>query len=239
MLYILFSLKIDPSIISLVNNTIPSTNDLSKATKILVLGGDGTLLYILSKLAKPPLIYAINYGSRGILMPFTKNQLPHILLSLQKNLPIIKFTRKRYLMNGSFYFLNETSISKNKANKLNKYKIYINNEFIKEIACDNIIISTPAGSSAYSYSAGGPYVTEDCDVIIITAVAPCGNNVRSMVVSNMNKVRVVGGDVCVMDGVFEERCESVEVVFDGNEVEFAYFESDKTVENIRFNKIFY
>jgi NAD+ kinase len=43
---------------------------------------------------------------------------------------------------------------------------------LEELACDGVLVSTPAGSTAYNLSAGGPILPLDCDLLALTALSP-------------------------------------------------------------------
>lgn len=237
MFYFSYSPSVDEAVRKNVENTLPSTDKIASSDALLILGGDGTLLTTLQSVKYPPIIYAVNFGSCGILMPFNRDDLPSLIENLRNKKAFPTFKRKRPSMNGA-YFLNETIVTKNLKGRLNKYKIFINDELFKEVSGDSVIVSTPAGSSAYNLSAGGPFVDYDCDVLIITVVSPFRSFYRSMVVNASKKITISGGELCIMDGCKQVECSEAMIEFDGNVIEFGYFESETQIEKVMFDKIF-
>ena len=69
-------------------------------------------------------------------------------------------------------------------------EIDLNNEFLNTYWADGIIISTPTGSTGYSLSCGGPIVMPESKNFIITPIAPHNLNVRPLIVSDDNMIRV-------------------------------------------------
>lgn len=56
--------------------------------------------------------------------------------------------------------------------------------------CDGLVISTPIGSTAYAYAAGGPVVSPNLDALIIAPLAPMAGISRPMVVSAAEPIRL-------------------------------------------------
>ena len=60
-------------------------------------------------------------------------------------------------------------------------KNYVNNEYLNSYNADGIIISTPTGSTGYSLSCGGPVVSPDASMTLMTPIAPHTMNTRSII----------------------------------------------------------
>jgi NAD+ kinase len=70
------------------------------------------------------------------------------------------------------------------------FSVFINDSFFELYSADGIVISSPTGSTAYSLSAGGPIVSPDLNVLIITLICPHTLHNRSIVVSEKDEVRI-------------------------------------------------
>ena len=62
-----------------------------------------------------------------------------------------------------------------------RFKNYVNGEYLNSYNADGIIVSTPTGSTGYSLSAGGPIVSPNAAMTILTPIAPHTLNTRSII----------------------------------------------------------
>jgi NAD+ kinase len=148
----------------------------AEADVIIVLGGDGTMLDALHKyydLKKP--FYGINRGSVGFLLnPFKEEDLTEYLKSAQEvELHPLKMTARtndgKTIEKIAF---NEVSLFR-QTRHASKIKVIIDQKTrLEELVCDGIIVSTPAGSTAYNLSAHGPIIPLGSNVLALTPISP-------------------------------------------------------------------
>jgi NAD+ kinase len=74
------------------------------------------------------------------------------------------------------------------------FKNYVNNEYLNSYNADGIIISTPTGSTGYSLSAGGPVVSPNAAMTIMTPIAPHTMNARSIILPAEDVITVEIGE---------------------------------------------
>lgn len=153
---------------------------------IIIVGGDGSMLHSIHNfkhLSCP--FYGINAGTYGFLMnefsinknskieSFEDNLISKIKSAESVNLKLLSM--KCTDIDGNIYetiAFNEVYIYRG-SNQAIKIKLDIDNEEqISELVGDGIIISTPAGSSAYNFSAGGRIVPLDSKVLCVTPICP-------------------------------------------------------------------
>jgi NAD+ kinase len=147
------------------------------ADLIVVLGGDGFMLHCLHSLMHYNIpIYGINCGTVGFLLnPF---DLENLLLKLEKAVFSITHPLEMIstLENGesvSHLAVNEVSLFR-QTSQSSKIMISINNDVrLKELVCDGVLVSTPAGSSAYNYSVNGPILPIGSNILALTPISPC------------------------------------------------------------------
>ena len=152
-------------------------NYSSKACKvIIVLGGDGFMLQTLKKYQKynKP-FYGINRGSFGFLMNKYKTSNINKIVSEAKLLTISPLQMKALTKSGKFF----TAIAINEVSLLRQTKqtasLQVKNGkkiLINKIICDGILISTPAGSTAYNLSVRGPILSLNSKELAITPISP-------------------------------------------------------------------
>ena len=160
------------------SNRIQSTYkffSLSEADAIVVLGGDGFMLDILKKYQDLDLpFYGINKGTVGFLM--NQNQNENLLNKLNQAEETIIHPLKMHAkkIDGSeedHLAINEISILRS-GSQAAKLKIVVDNLVrLEELVCDGALVSTPAGSTAYNYSAHGPILPIDSNILALTAMA--------------------------------------------------------------------
>lgn len=166
-----------------------------KASYVISLGGDGTLLETIELVKKSgvPLL-GVNTGRLGFLASVNTNDLKKSIQLLLKE----KFTLdKRELIeisgcNNCFgevnYALNEFTIHKKDSSAMINIDTYIDGVFLNSYFADGLIVATPTGSTAYSLSCGGPIMIPDSDNFIITPIAPHNLTVRPIVISNNKQI---------------------------------------------------
>ena len=160
------------------SNRIQSTYkffSLSEADAIVVLGGDGFMLDILKRYQDLDLpFYGINKGTVGFLM--NQNQNENLLNKLNQAEETIIHPLKMHAkkIDGSeedHLAINEISILRS-GSQAAKLKIVVDNLVrLEELVCDGALVSTPAGSTAYNYSAHGPILPIDSNILALTAMA--------------------------------------------------------------------
>ena len=171
------------------------------ADMIIVLGGDGTLLNIARQSASYEVpLFGINLGHLGFL---TEVEAEDMYLALEKVISGEYEIEKRMMLEPTVekdsiqleksIALNDVGITKGPFSRIISLGIYINDNFVDLYSADGIVISSPTGSTAYSLSAGGPIVSPDVKVLIITPICPHTLHSRSIVVSNEDVVKI---EVC-------------------------------------------
>ena len=143
---------------------------------IIVLGGDGFMLQTLKKYKKynKP-FYGINRGTYGFLMNKFKNLNIDNFISKTKLIVISPLEMKALTKSGKIY----KAIAINEVSLLRQTKqtslLQISNEkriLIKKLFCDGVLVSTPAGSTAYNLSVGGPILSLNSKKIAVTPISP-------------------------------------------------------------------
>lgn len=143
---------------------------------LVVMGGDGSLLHNMHKYIDLNIpFFGFNMGSIGFLMnPFDSEDLhqkfeesySNILYPLQ--MKIIDSHQQEYKRLA----INEVSVWR-KTNQAAKIEISINNIIrLEELIADGVMVSTPAGSTAYNLSAGGPILPLDSNILSLTSICP-------------------------------------------------------------------
>ena len=148
--------------------------DFKTADYIVALGGDGFMLQTLHRcqnLRAP--VYGMNRGTVGFMMnAYEIKALPLRLANAEQQI-INPLIMKATLVDGKV----ETALAINEVSLLRagpqaaKLKIWVDNrQRMDELVCDGVLVATPAGSTAYNYSAHGPILPIGADVLAMTAL---------------------------------------------------------------------
>lgn len=154
----------------------PLTKRTGSAQVIVVLGGDGFMLQCLHQYMKYKLpFYGINCGTVGFLM----NQ--HAVDDLMTRIngakpstiyPLHMYARKSNGKVSSALAFNEVSLFRS-GRQAAKIRVSIDHVVrLRELICDGVLLATPAGSTAYNFSAGGPIIPHGANVIALTPLVP-------------------------------------------------------------------
>jgi len=152
------------------------TSTLKKSDIIIVLGGDGFMLQTLKKLYrfKKP-FYGINSGNYGFLMNkfCNKNFLKNLQTSTSvKIYPLQMTVETRSKLVKKSIAINEVSILR-QSKQASSISITANKKnIIKNLISDGVLVSTPAGSTAYNLSAHGPILNLDSNKLAVTPISP-------------------------------------------------------------------
>lgn len=168
------------------------------ADLLVVLGGDGTILNVLSQLHEmiPP-IFGINVGKLGFLTTASSGNATEAIDSIaagqlelcDRTLLDIDFrasTRERLTLRA----LNEAVFSRGEVSRIIRLKMRVNGEQLTEFNADGVIVATPTGSTAYSLSAGGPILAPESGALVITPICPHVLTNRSIIVGEDAMIEV-------------------------------------------------
>ena len=165
------SLKIKKYLIKKIQITT-----LNKSDIIIVLGGDGFMLQTLKRLYKfKKPFYGVNSGNYGFLMNkfSNKNFLKNLKTSHSIKIhPLQMSVRTKGNQVKKSIAINEVSILR-QSKQASTISISANKKnVIKNLISDGVLISTPAGSTAYNLSAYGPILNLDSNKLAVTPISP-------------------------------------------------------------------
>ena len=148
------------------------------ADAVVVIGGDGFMLQSLHAMLDTGRIlpvYGVNLGTVGFLM--NRNRQPEKLLSrIQRAKPhtITPLSMEAETVDGNnhrFCAINEVSLLR-ETRQTAKIEVAVDGKVrIKELVCDGVLLSTPAGSTAYNLSADGPILPLDSQLLALTPIS--------------------------------------------------------------------
>ena len=165
---------------------------------VLVLGGDGTLLQASRDLTERDLpLLGSNMGTLGYLAEVDRKGIePALERLLAGEYQIVS----RMMISGEVYHqgkkvmedlaLNDIVIGRYGRLRIIDFKIYVNGEYLNRYSADAMVISTPTGSTGYSLSAGGPIVSPEASMLLMTPVAPHTLNTRSIILPDDAEITV-------------------------------------------------
>jgi len=151
------------------------TYSILKSNLIIVIGGDGFMLWALkkyNKYQKP--FYGINSGNYGFLM--NKFSLKNTINNLSKARIVsiypleMKVKNKSNLIKKSIA-INEVSILRQSRQAASLTILNGTKQIIKKLVSDGVLVSTPAGSTAYNLSVHGPILSLDSKKISISPIS--------------------------------------------------------------------
>src|SRR5437660_10303804 len=165
-------------------DSLPTDLDL-----VFVFGGDGTLLRAAEAVGRSgvPLL-GINFGHLGFLSELERSELDDGLKRLLDNGFIVeeRLVLEAEVDHGNrvetLRALNDVIVAKVATGRAVRLGVTIGGERLISWAADGVIVATPTGSTAYSFSAGGPVVSPHIDCIVVTPVSPHGLFARSVIV---------------------------------------------------------
>lgn len=186
----LFTIKIKKSLF------LPDKKLCENCDMIISIGGDGTMLasaYAAHEFDKP--VLGINFGKLGFLAEVNINQLDIVIEDLKNNdysieeRLVIKGECPQHNV-GSLIALNDLVIDKAGWPKMIDISLFVGGDYVTTFAADGLIAATPTGSTGYSISVGGPIVSPDSNVIILSPISPHSLSMRPLVIPNDKEIRI-------------------------------------------------
>lgn len=170
----------------------------------LSLGGDGTLLLAAHRLMSHAIpLLGVNLGSLGFLSPLQVDALWQGLEHVKQGCFQIEARMcLETTVAKTYYALNELAILHPVLDQITEVLLYRGEEFVASYPGDGLIIATPTGSTAYSLAAGGPLLSPELNVILVTPINPHKLGLRPLVFSGDTAltVELKGKASLVVDG---------------------------------------
>ena len=179
---------------SFIEKKIKITSIL-KSNIIIVIGGDGFMLHTLKrlyKLNKP--FYGINSGNYGFLMNkfSNKNLIKNLSKSKAINIHPLEMSVKTRSNNlKKSIAINEVSVLRQSRQAASVKILNGKKNIIKNLISDGVLVSTPAGSTAYNLSVHGPILNLNSKKIAITPISPFRpRRWKGMIVDEKSKIEI-------------------------------------------------
>ena len=164
------SLRIKKSLLNILKKTKPK-----KTNTIIVIGGDGFMLQTLKKNKKSKkFFYGVNSGNYGFLMNkfSSKNFVKNFNKSKTVSISPLEMTVKNNNNTKKHIAINEVSILRQSRQAASLSISHGSKKIIKELVSDGVLVSTPAGSTAYNLSVHGPILSLNSKKLSISPISP-------------------------------------------------------------------
>ncbi|QLL25089.1 NAD kinase [Actinobacteria bacterium IMCC26103] len=186
-----------PSDVNIIGITQTGAESLAIAEIVIVLGGDGTILRgaEIARTQNIPIL-GINLGHVGFLAEVEKPALTDIAASIvaknfvTENRMVLQYSVIREsVVISTGWALNEVTVERNGTTMVELF-VQIDNRPLSRWGCDGLICSTPTGSTAYAFSAGGPVLWPEIDALVLLPISAHALFARPMVVAPTSQIVV-------------------------------------------------
>ena len=223
------SLKIKSQLIKIL-----AKNKLNKSGLTIVIGGDGFMLQTLKKNKNTKkLFYGINSGNYGFLM--NKFSSKNIIRNLSKANLISILALEMIVKNNKNQIrkslaINEVSILRQSRQAASLSINHGSKKIIKKLVSDGVLVSTPAGSTAYNLSVHGPILSLNSKKLSISPISPFRpRRWKGKIVSDRSKITITN---------LNPKKRPISAVADNIEVRNAKNIVVKTNQKIKFNLLY-
>ena len=223
------SLKIKSQIINQLNKS-----KIIRSNTIIVIGGDGFMLQTLKKNKKSKkFFYGINSGNYGFLM--NKFSSKTIIKNLSKANMITISPLEMTVKNNKnqirkYLAINEVSILRQSRQAASLSINHGTKQVIKRLVSDGVLVSTPAGSTAYNLSVHGPILSLNSKKLSISPISPFRpRRWKGKIVSDKSKINIKN---------LNPKKRPISAVADNIEVRNAKNIIVKTNKKIKFNLLY-
>jgi len=223
------SLKIKNSIFKLLKK-----NELKKTKLTIVIGGDGFMLQTLKKNKNTKKsFYGINSGNYGFLM--NKYSSKNLVRNLSKSKMISISPLEMIVVNNknikkNYIAINEVSILRQSRQAASLSIKSGSKQIIKRLVSDGVLVSTPAGSTAYNLSVHGPILSLNSKKLSVSPISPFRpRRWKGKIVSDKSQIIIKN---------LNPKKRPISAVADNIEVRNAKNITIKTNQKIKFNLLY-
>lgn len=166
---------------------------------LVVLGGDGTLLNVAretcDKTTVP--IFGINIGNLGFLSSIEISDIDKAMEKIKNEEYKIDSRMLLHCHSGEDddvridNALNDIVLSRGVLSRMVKFEIFVDDKLYSTFKGDGLIVATPTGSTAYSFSAGGPFIYPNLDLITLTPICPHIKSMPTIVLNGNSKIEII------------------------------------------------
>jgi NAD+ kinase len=185
---------VEPDIAAQIGVAGTSVEEMEKSEVdfIVSVGGDGTILRTIHKMAAPLPILGINMGTLGFLVDVEPEDAIKTLEHLLMGFEVDARSRLKVLLNGRCLppATNEVALLTSSPAKMIEFEIIVDGCIMEDFRADGVIVATSTGSTAYAMSAGGPIVDPRVDAIVLVPVAPFKLSSRPWVIPGGSSIEV-------------------------------------------------
>ncbi|WP_419817150.1 NAD kinase [Glaciibacter flavus] len=157
---------------------------------VIVLGGDGTILRAaeLVRSASTPIL-GINLGHVGFLAEIERDDIPDAVrrglardYDVEERMTLSVRVKSGDEIVHEDWALNDATVEKVARERMVEVSIEVDRRPLSTFGCDGVVFSTPTGSTAYSFSAGGPVVWPSLDALLLVPLSAHALFARPLVV---------------------------------------------------------
>ena len=223
------SLRIKKSILNILNKA-----ELKKSNVTIVIGGDGFMLQTLKKNKKSKkLFYGVNSGNYGVLInKFSSKKINNNLdkANMISISPLVMTVKNNKNQIKKYLAINEVSILRQSRQAASLSISYGSKQLIKKLVSDGVLVSTPAGSTAYNLSVHGPILNLNSKKLSISPISPFRpRRWKGKIVSDKSKINIRN---------LNPIKRPISAVADNIEVRNAKIIIVRTNKNIKFNLLY-
>lgn len=164
---------------------------LDGAELVVVLGGDGTILRAaeVTRGSDVPLL-GVNLGHVGFLAESEKDDLDYTVQRIasqeyhvEERMSLDVTVHSDGVVIDRTWAINEASVEKVDRERMIEVVLEVDGRPVTEFGCDGVVLATPTGSTAYSFSAGGPVVWPEVEALLLTPLSAHALFARPLVVA--------------------------------------------------------
>jgi NAD+ kinase len=171
----------------------------AEADIVLVLGGDGTILYATELVRGRPIpLLGVNFGHVGFLAEADPESLNDVVTrvvsgdyTVDERMTIELDVTTPDGVTTTGWALNEVALLKVDRARMIEVAFGVDGRAVSSFGCDGLVLATPTGSTAYAFSGGGPIVWPDVEALLVVPIAAHALFSRPLVVGPGSELTVL------------------------------------------------